>query len=231
MSLCRDLLDALLPPGSLWVPEDDADFDLLLEGMAANSEALVTYLESLAHLRNPLLTPALADLETEFGIIPDPAMDETLRRGRLLAAKTAGNGDGSAAFMERQLRAAGFDVYVHVNNPPVNPNQFITFSSLLEFGAEEAEFGADDAEFGGTRRLLVNDGVVVGQFPLIYVNPPPQYWPLVFFVGGAATRGVGGELTGIAQADVPLSRWNELDTLIIKYKPMWTWCGLSVNYV
>jgi uncharacterized protein YmfQ (DUF2313 family) len=157
-------------------------------------------------------------------------LDETVRRGRLLAAKTAGNGDGSAAFMERQLRAAGFDVFVHLNDPPVNPNLFISFNSLLEFGADEAEFGADDAEFGGTRRLLVNDGVVVAQIPVVHSSPPSQYWPLVFFVGGAATRDGSGALTAIAEADVPLSRWSELDALIIKYKPMWTWCGLSVNY-
>jgi hypothetical protein len=50
-------------------------------------------------------------------------------------------------------------------------------------------------------------------------------------VGGAATRDGGGVLTAIAPAEVPMSRKDELIKLIVKYKPMFTWATLTVDYV
>lgn len=57
------------------------------------------------------------------------------------------------------------------------------------------------------------------------------YWPLIFFVGGDATRNVAGELTEIEIAEVPVERRAEFRRLILKYKPMFSWAGLVVVYV
>lgn len=58
------------------------------------------------------------------------------------------------------------------------------------------------------------------------------YWPLVFFVGGLATRDpVTDELTSIEFAEIPASRRDEIVSLIVKYKPAHSWCGLLVELI
>ena len=57
------------------------------------------------------------------------------------------------------------------------------------------------------------------------------YWPLIFFVGGPATRDpVTGALTEIESASVPLARRLEFRRLILRYKPMCSWAGLIIVY-
>lgn len=261
MSLSRGILDAILPEGSLWSSEDDGDLDLLLEGIAANSDELVAFLGSLAHIRSPLFTPILDDLETEFGIVPDPSLSETTRRERLLSVKTAKDGDGSVAFLQQQLTAAGFNVQVYANDPAKDPSQFLASGASSAFGNEDALFGKTGALFGGSLgSLLVNGPLYFGQNLINYDTPSdPVYWPLVFFVGGDATRNeppevapvicgnevascgneqvvclAEQELTGaivdIAQATVPISRKPEFERIIVKYKPMFSWAAVVVRY-
>ena len=261
-SLSRQVLDALLPPGSLWTPEDGEGFDQLLDGLAEQSETVREFLAGLARLRSPELTPVLADLEKEYGIVPDEALTEAVRRARLLAVKTAVSGDGSADFMQAQLRAAGFDVYVHVNNPPVDPGLFLFDAPATICGNATAICGNEAAYCGGTRGDLVVNGKIYNhiyftgvncgglfavagneqaicrdeasftQLPITYEIPTnPNYWPLIFFVGGPAVRNGAGELTEIATAQVSISRKDELTRAIVKYKPVHSWGGLVVQYV
>jgi hypothetical protein len=158
LSISRQVLEALLPPGSLWIPEDGAGFDQLLGGLAQSDETVREFLASLARLRSPELTPILDDLEREYGIIPDDTLTEAIRRARLLAVKTATSGNGTADFMQAQLRAAGFDVYVHVNNPPVDPRLFLFDAPATICGNATAICGTSAAYCGGTRGALVVNG-------------------------------------------------------------------------
>ena len=85
-----------------------------------------------------------------------------------------------------------------------------------------------------------NSKAVAGQFSsasLIteQIVPPipvdPDAWPMIFFVGGDAIRdGVTGELLEIAPAQVPIERREELRRVILKYKPMHSWCGLIIEF-
>ena len=74
------------------------------------------------------------------------------------------------------------------------------------------------------------DGVTM--FPLLYDVPAEAgYWPLIFFVGGEATRDpVTGELTSIDIAPVAIERRLEFRRIILRYKPMAAWAGLVVVY-
>lgn len=56
------------------------------------------------------------------------------------------------------------------------------------------------------------------------------YWPLIFFVGGAATRNVDGEITDIEIAPVPIERRLEFRRIILKHKMMASWAALIVVY-
>jgi hypothetical protein len=234
MLLSRAVLDALLPPGSLWTPEDGAEFDALLEALAENAEPVRIFLDGLARVRSPQLTPFLSDLEKEYGILPDAALSEATRRSRLAAIKTAVNSTGAVPFLQGKLNAAGFDVQVHINNPPVNPAQFIDFAPPTVMGNASAVFNGVGAQFGGARgELLVNGPVYDAGVLVTYTTPTdPVYWPLVFFIGGDATRDpVTGEITRIERVTLPANRRAEFIALVIKYKPLYTWCGLVAEFV
>jgi hypothetical protein len=232
MSLSRAVLDALLPGGSLWAPEDGGGLDQILDGIADSDETVREFLDGLARLRSPLYTPILDDLEREFGIVPDDTLSDAVRRTRLLAVKTDGSSDGSADSLEAQLQAAGFPVQVHINNPAVDPAQFVTFAPNSTFGNEDALFGKTGVLFAGRRGfLLVNGPIYYQQIKVEYVSPADSnYWPLVFFVGGEATRNPAGEITQIEPVTLPVSRKAEFIRLVIKYKPLHSWAGVVVVF-
>lgn len=231
MQLSRSVIDALMPRGSAWTLEDDEGFDQLLNGIALNASHIRESLAGLARTRNPLLTSILHDLEREYGTIPDDSMDEQVRRQRLAAVQSARQGNGSADYLQSQLQQSGFDVQVHVNNPPIDPSLFILFAGASITGNEDALFGREGAMFAAKRgELLVNGPVYDNQELVRYAIPPSQYWPLVFFIGGNSSRDDTGALTDITDATVPISRKGEFIRLIVKYKPMHAWAGLLIRY-
>jgi hypothetical protein len=89
----------------------------------------------------------------------------------------------------------------------------------------------------GDNAFAGNQAAVSGYFlelqttPLVYETPSSEYWPLIFFVGGEATRDpVTGELTDIVQGKVPTERRDDLLTTILQYKPLMAWCGLVIQF-
>lgn len=233
MPLSRAIIDAIWPEGSIWQPEDGADLDRLLDGIAENQEAVRRLLADLATLRDPMLTTILSDLEREFGITPDSSIDEDVRRSKLLAAKTDGSSDGSSSTLQSQLQAAGFNVQVHINDPVANPANFVTFSPNSIFGNPDAIFNGDGVQFGGRRGfLLVNGPIYYQQQKIEYDSPAdPIYWPLVFFIGGTAFRDSSRVITSIETVTVPIARKAEFIRLVVKYKPLHSWAGVVVNFV
>jgi len=258
--LMRAHINDLLPPGALWRPEDDEGFDQLLDGMALDSDAVRVALAQLADIRNPLLTPILSDLEREYGILVDPRLTEETRRQRLNALVYNADSDGTEDDLETTLQDAGFDVFVHQNDPAVDPAIFLDQDFQMVAGGGNAYAGRSDAfasRIGG--ELLVNgdifstsplylvvantiyagDGSTAGEFdemaivPFEYEIPTdPDAWPFIFFVGGPATRDPGtGALTAIESAEIPNERQEEFKRTIMRYKPLHTWAGLIVTYV
>ena len=74
---------------------------------------------------------------------------------------------------------------------------------------------------------------VYTQQALSQFGPPqePGRYGLVFFVAGAATYDATGRIATLTQASVPSGRVQELATLILRYKPLHTWCALLMNAV
>lgn len=268
MSLSRSVLNAILPEGAFWTPAAGDDYDLLLEGISENSEVTYQVLKQLAYIRNPDLTPVLSDLELEYGIIPTVNATESERRSRLKAFIYRRATSGAWDLLQSKLREAGFDdVYVHPNDPAVDPNIFLaqafnmTCGDLLP-GGNDAQCGEPEAicaQVGG--ELLVNGDLFVsvpnyvnlcgeplatcdatvqcGDFDgyksqlqdITYQVPTDSgYWPLMFFVGGPATRDGNGYLTEIEFYTLPQERRLEFRRTILRFKPMHAWGGLIVVY-
>lgn len=106
--------------------------------------------------------------------------------------------------------------------------QFPAFT--LVCGDPDVVCGAVD----GSGNYLISSGEFLGnnQYPIDYTIPPISgYWPLVFFVGNGATLNPDGSIAFITPAQVDIKRRDELKRLIVKYKPMYTWCVLLATYV
>lgn len=90
-------------------------------------------------------------------------------------------------------------------------------------GATTTYCGGDSAYCGA------HDGVI----RTLFTYPVPTAsasWPLVFFVGGAATFNPNGSLLTLARGSVPSAKRLELIEIIVRIKPEFTWCALVVAF-
>jgi len=107
-----------------------------------------------------------------------------------------------------------------VNGPIYNQRPLY----LMEAGGTPTSYAGDPLAYAGYYLELI-------KVPTAYEVPTvPGDWPLVFFVGGDATRNIDGELTDIEVAEIPIERKEEFQTIILRYKPVHTWAGLIVIY-
>jgi hypothetical protein len=211
------MLNALLPPGPIWTPEEEAHLDQLLEGIADNYEDIRELLANLADIRNPHKTIILDDLEREYGIATNFLLSEATRRLRLAGLVYSKQGNGTEDDLQNALRAVGFDVYVYQNDPPVDPAIFLEQAFQMVAAGGNAYAGRADAfagRLGG--ELLVNGSIFstsriftsvagtlyagaghgAGEYEDLLIEKieypiptDPSDWPFVFFVGGAVTYG------------------------------------------
>ena len=179
-SVTRRMIDALYTRGSAWNPEIDGGLDLLLDAKADNLDAIYEFLKSLAHIRNPLLTPILRDLEIEYGF-PDNSLvlSETERRQRLAGKVFQGKSTASKDDLQTAFDNAGFLLQVHENSPAVDPDLFLLNFNTASCGTLTSCCGNAQAvcsEIGG-------EWVVTGEV----INQTPAY--LAECGGGTAVCG------------------------------------------
>ena len=138
----RDMLDALLPPGGAVAP--DEDLDLFLDGISeAIEEELLEKLALLASLRDANKTDILFDLEKEYGLVINTALIEQDRRERTAARQQNRFGYGKD-YLQDKLQADGFDVQVHINNPPVDPASILQSSVSGVCGGSDSVCGSQN---------------------------------------------------------------------------------------
>lgn len=153
----KKIITSLLPKGSAWRPEVAGDFDKYLEGQAVTLEDPITFLKTLADIRNPLKTPLLDELEIEFGVTKNENLTEQERREFLTSFIVQRGGNGTADDLEFRLNQAGFPVQIHANDPAINPAVIIDQQFKMVAGGSNAYAGREDAfarRVGG--ELIVN---------------------------------------------------------------------------
>jgi hypothetical protein len=257
-SLMRSVINTIIPPGSAWRVSVGEDWDKLYDGIATNWETIRTFLSELDCIRNPSCTPVLDDLEQEFGVIKNVSLTEQQRRDQLMPIVFNRSFNGGLDNLEDALQAAGFTVQVHSNSPAVDPAIFLDQNFQMVAAGGNAYAGRPDAYAGKSGgELLVNGDIsktrkivttVAGNLyagtghgageytdlertEITYSIPTdPDDWPLVFFVGGDATRDGTGALTEIQLADVPIEQETEFKRIILKYKPIHSWAALIINF-
>ncbi|MFP3041903.1 hypothetical protein LQZ19_08780 [Treponema primitia] len=138
-TFARSVTDALMPRGIAWKPAYKGWLDRLLDGAAANTQAVMDDLEKLAYVRNPYYCPAelLSDLEREFGVIANPMLSEKDRREALAAVRYKRASLGTAPKLQMALDKAGFGqggyglVVTQNESPAINPGPLVDTSYSL----------------------------------------------------------------------------------------------------
>ena len=98
-------------------------------------------------------------------------------------------------------------------------------------------FKTDRLYTSGIGTAFMGDGTSMGEYEdlqrtkIEYPIPAdPDDWPMVFFVGGDATRDGSGFITDIELAEVPSEQETAFKRIILKYKPINSWAALIVTY-
>ena len=126
-------------------------------------------------------------------------------------------GRSSAVYIEGQLQAAGFNVFVHENLTGTDPASFFTGSGL-SFAGDNAFFGSDARFGGGAQSFLV-------------VNSLEPQTDQGFNLGSdfRNTFFIGGQTLGDF-ATVPQIRETEFRQLILTLKPVHLAAAILINY-
>lgn len=223
----------LFPTGRAWKVPAGGVIEGLIETLnisetqAYNDAVAIKY--SLLPDNDNFTVDDATDWERRLGIPTNQATPLPLR---MLAIRRKLNQPGNAPaksnwrYLEQQLRAAGFDVYVYENRFDDYPTGYITktpfeFTGDTRFfiGNQHGDYQHGDVQHGGKFINFVANYVNEAQDELFNIGTNLRS---TFYIGGAP----GGDF-----ANVPLGRKDEFRQLILTIKPVQTVGFLVVDYI
>lgn len=183
------------------------DLKKVLLAMGDNHQEMRDYLYTLAFLRDPQNTTILTDLEKEYGLRSDnQALTEQQRRDRLDAIVYAPRGTGAASYLQAQLQAGGFAVYVYQNSPSTDPGAF--------FGGPGGELICNHLPYDRT---------------ITEARKDQSLWPHVFFIGGTAVLNDSGRIVHIDPVVISDALKPAFREIVLKCKPVHSWALAVIN--
>lgn len=221
----NSLVNQLYPTGRAWYGPENGVFDKLHEAFNLSFSRLIR--DGLLAIDknipdNDSFSEEDATLwEYRLGLITNQSVDLQLRR--LAIKRKLGHPNNIKArqhplFIQSQLQAAGFDVFVHQNEPP-----YQTPLEVLNIELTEVQHGGITQHGNSTQHGGDNFDVIANS-----IEPIENY-----AIGGAeylwATFFIGAEIFGNF-ATVPLNRLREFKELVIKLKPAHTVAFTFINY-
>lgn len=205
----------------------------------------VSILNAILPDNDKFLEADAADWERRLGLITNTSVslsDRKLAILRKLSAPGRNPAKGAAKYIEGQLRAVGFDVYVHENIPVMDPlDVMITegIGELDEVESDEIDLGGSDTFFAD----LFTDGIELDEVELgeaeldetyfknKVVNHIDEEKDIVFDVGDfSSIIFIGGQTKGTF-ANVYVNRKAEFRQLILKLKHTHITAYLLINYI
>lgn len=156
-----NLFKYLLPKSNAFSIFIQKKLTQFFEGLTALPDDFRKYIDEIFLDIFPSTTRSIELWENEYGII-NPSSDDIIRRNTI-SQKWKDKGGQGKDYIQSVLRDAGFDVYVHENNPPVDPANFLVGDFAMVAGGDNAYAGRDDAYAGRTTNgeLLVNGFISV----------------------------------------------------------------------
>lgn len=226
-----ELTRSLYPTGRAFKMPKDGVLDKLHDGLAeSESEAYddaVSILNSILPDNAEFTEDDATDWERRLGLITNDAVSLANRK---LAIIRKMNHPGTIParqhylYLQGQLQAAGFDVYVYENRFPLYPDGYETRTPQEVSGGSGSGIQLGDFQLG--------DFQLGTQFFELVVNHIDPDFDNNFNIGLnlRSTFFIGGNPIG-TYADVDLERKDEFRQLILKIKPVQTVAYLFINYV
>jgi hypothetical protein len=111
----------------------------------------------------PSTTRELEKWGEQFGVqfFPQNESDQIM----VIDTEWKSKGGQSAYYIQAQLQNAGFNVQVHENNPPVDPDIFLSSNFVMVAGGPNAYAGRSDAYAGRTGGELLVNGPILTNVP------------------------------------------------------------------
>ncbi len=234
----------LLPTGRAWTLTVEKTLRKFFDALAPETEKPREFADDIFLDIFPATTRNLSAWENQFGLFNNK-LSEAQRRTRLEVAWRDVGGQ-SPAYIQAQLQANGFNVFIHewwvpgtepavgvhgtptVRNPlsVLNPRYLLVVlgvdcgEELAACGEELAACGEELA--GSVGYPLVNKFVYDSDIIGYTVPSDPTKWPFFMYVGGPNFGDI---------AEVPAIRRFEFEALLLKIRPAHLWIGVIVRYV
>lgn len=228
----QKLTRQLYPTGRAFRNPDESDSSKLIQGLAAGEsrayDDMLSTLNALIPDNSGFSSDDATDWERRLGLVSNPAVSFTDRKLAILR-KMAHPGEIKARqhylYLEGQLRAAGFDVYVHENRIPTYPDGYETANPYTLYGST----GWVSQMHGVFLHGEISHGLYYNDMIVNSIDPDVD---AAFDVGSnnRSTFFVGGQTMGTF-ADVDADRRTELRWLILRIKPAQMVGFLFLNYI
>lgn len=144
----------------------DKRFTQFIKGLSALPQNLKEYIQNIYLDLFPSTTRKLDKWNNVFGV-GFPAKSEADQRTDLNAIWKSQGGQG-ANYIQEVLNNAGFDVQIHENNPPADPDLFLKTPPVMVAGGPSSYAGNDQAFAGKTGGDLLVNGSIVTNIPLYF---------------------------------------------------------------
>jgi len=229
----QSLSKQLFPTGRAFKIPNDSYFQKLMDGLAESEKR--AYDDALSILNSAIpdndnfTADDATDWERRLGLITGDGVSLADRKLAILR-KYNHPGEIKARqhylFLQKQLRDAGFDVYVHENRFPYGDGSYYTLTPL--------DIDPSYPTLASQYSSFVQYGQVQygGSFGNKIANFISESLDNAFLVGSTyrASFFIGGPYLG-NYASVPLNRKDEFRQLILRTKPVQTVGFLFINYV
>lgn len=193
----------------------------------------------------------IEDFESKYGIANISTSSDKTRIERIIE-RASGNGNGGADWFEERIQAAGFDLYVHVNeqnvteSPSFNDYQFneVQFGDLVTYtdprdipgeiiasspidniGGLFEQFGTE-YQFDDLQFGTIDETAAYPRPKTFSIPSDPDRWGYVFFLSPSADEVVTDELDMLALTE---EEYSFLHKLILQTKFTRNWCIAQVS--
>jgi hypothetical protein len=225
----------------------------LYDGLSEEFNRVNDYKDIIKHsvvANDNMSIETLDDYEKKYGLRTDPLFSDAERVNKIIE-RASRNGNGGAEWLQKQIRLAGFDLYVIVNtvssttgaqfgdfqfgseqfggitsyiDPRGVPGEIVASSSNGNNGGQFISFG--DFQFGSQVQFGTLQENSVYPAPKPFVVPfNPDSWAYVFFVSPFPDR-LATEIELQALSD---SQLQTLKKIIIELKHAMTWAIVQVT--
>lgn len=223
----KNLTKQLFPTGRAFKMPLNGESQKLADGLAVSEEQAyqdaVSLYNSMFPDNDAFTTSDAAEWERRFGMITNtsvPLVDRKLAIARRMSISKILPRQ-SYLYLQNQLRAAGFDVYVHENKVPTPKLPIDVVRAALgtiEHGEKQhGEF--EHGDYGESNIGLIANHIDESRDAYFVVGPSLRS---TFFIGGSP---IG------TFADIDEERKNEFRQLVLRIKPAQAIAYLFINYI